>query len=240
MLYRIAVCDDTKEELMRTCDNLQRYFAERGAGFSYEMDSFSHPDDLLTAAGEKAYHLYLLDILMPMINGVNTAQEIQRKYPDAFFVFISTTTDYSLEAFTVNAIHYLKKPYSFEDFATAMDRFLDRMSGFEKKLLLLQDGSELWEFDGSEVLYISADGKNSLVHFVRKPSVVLHTSLKNLSDLSSPYKGMARLGASYIVNLEKVRRLDGRELLLVNGESLPVPRRVYVEFKQTYMEYFCQ
>ena len=240
MLFRIAVCDDTREELDRTCENLQTFFAGKGRGHDYEIDRFDHPDALLTAAEKKKYHLFLLDILMPMINGVSAAREIQRENPNSYFVFISTTTDFSLEAFSVNAIHYLKKPYTFADFCTAMNRFMDRMSGYEQRYILLQDGTELREFDGNEVLYISADGKNSLVHLERKEPFLLRISLKNLSETISSYQEMSKLGASYIVNLKNVRKLGSRELILSNGEILAVPRRVYSEFKQTYMEYFCR
>ena len=74
-MLRIAICDDDLQELSRISILLNQYQAEKEPAFKY--DSFSNAIDLLDEMKRNAYHVLLLDVLMPGLNGIEAAREIR-------------------------------------------------------------------------------------------------------------------------------------------------------------------
>ena len=67
-MLRIAICDDQPREL----DIITEYIKEFLNAHSEEakIQEFSHPDHLLTAIETESFHIYILDIVMPMVSGL--------------------------------------------------------------------------------------------------------------------------------------------------------------------------
>ena len=54
---------------------VQLFFQERM--LQAEIKVFDHPDDLICACEKLRPHIYILDIVMPMVNGIQTARELK-------------------------------------------------------------------------------------------------------------------------------------------------------------------
>lgn len=63
-----------------------------------------------------------MDICMPGVLGTDAAAEMLEKNPEMGVIFLTTSDDYAIEAFAMNATHYLLKPFSQEEFDAAVDR----------------------------------------------------------------------------------------------------------------------
>jgi len=241
MAIRIAVCDDNKEERLCLQQHAQRYFAEREYKIPYEIDVFSHPDELLNACEKKKYQLFLLDILMPMVNGIQAAKEIQTENPDAYFIFCTSSRDFPFDAYSVKALHYLTKPVQFVEFANAMDRFAARIDmEIKSDILITDDDGDITECQACKYLYIEANGKNCLLHMTDCKTIPIRSSLRGLSEKLASYPMIVKLGASYLVNMEMVRKVDGNAATLKTGEQLFIPGRHVTEFKRQFLGYYSE
>ncbi len=107
-MLRIAVCDDFDNELQRIVDLTNEYLTDRG--IVAELREFSHPDALLKALKKVNFHVFMLDMLMPMVSGLELSREIRRFNQNAQIIYISSDPSFALEAYSVNPIHYLIKP----------------------------------------------------------------------------------------------------------------------------------
>jgi CheY-like chemotaxis protein len=74
-MLKIAICDDDVQELSRLSGLLNQYRAERNAVLKY--DAFPNAIELLEAMKRHAYHVLLLDVIMPGTNGIDAAREIR-------------------------------------------------------------------------------------------------------------------------------------------------------------------
>ena len=72
-MLRIAVCDDMPDELQSLVLLTNQYISAES--LDAEVTKFSHPDALLLAIGAESFHLYILDIVMPMVNGLELGKE---------------------------------------------------------------------------------------------------------------------------------------------------------------------
>ena len=84
-MLKIAICDDRKEDRERMYQYVQQYCQERM--HQAEIKIFDHPDDLICTCEKFRPHIYILDIVMPMVNGIQAARELRWSQPDAQIIF---------------------------------------------------------------------------------------------------------------------------------------------------------
>jgi len=110
VVLKIAICDDEKVFRDAAERMLKLYMEDKGV--SYQVDTFGIPSDLVDATEEGTiYDIYLLDIYMPGITGMSIATELRSRGVKSPVIFLTSSTDHALEAFGVDATHYLLKPY---------------------------------------------------------------------------------------------------------------------------------
>ena len=68
-MLKIAVCDDTKEECALIVEYTSAFFTEQGR--EVHIDIYGNGTQLLESGTQ--YDLYLLDVMMPGITGIETA-----------------------------------------------------------------------------------------------------------------------------------------------------------------------
>lgn len=110
-MLNIAVCDDSRtdvEMLESAFDKLAQY------QFSYEV--YFTAKELLKHVIDygEMYHLYIFDIEMPEMNGLQLAKEIRKIDAKALFVFLTGYTQYVMDVFEVITFDYISKPITVE------------------------------------------------------------------------------------------------------------------------------
>jgi two-component system LytT family response regulator len=81
---------------------------------------------------QKTFQLVIADINMPYINGLDALKTIDKeKRP--LIIFTTAFEEYALDAFEVDAVDYLLKPFAFDRFQMALQRALERLSWQEQK-----------------------------------------------------------------------------------------------------------
>jgi two-component system, LytTR family, response regulator len=169
--------------------------------------------------------LVFLDINMPGKSGIDLIFELGEKAP--FVIFTTAHSDYAAEAFNLNAVHYLLKPFDQQKFDEAVDRASERI--FAKKSTdILQRMNDVIKSERenevyadrisvktedkivlvpvNEVLFIEAD-KNYAVINLKDKSYRMRTTLNELGERLNPDL-FIRVHKSYIVNKSFVQELE--------------------------------
>lgn len=238
-MFNIAICDDTAKELLGIMNELNNYLKRKAPDMETSVDVYSKPEDLLNGCREKRYDLLLLDILMPEKDGIETAKEAREINPEVEIVYISTTSEFALDAFSVNAVSYLLKPFTPEQFEQAMDRVF--RSHLEKKpegITVKNLNGSLLSIDVNDILYI--ESREKVIRIVMRDSddILTRSSLTAIYEHLEKYKNIVKCGGSYIINLAGIRRFDAKSMVMNDGTAIPVPRRVMPEMKQRFMDYY--
>ena len=153
---QIAVCDDIQEELEKIRTALDTY-TETHQEYNFDIDEYRTADDILHAVKKgKTYDIALLDICLPGVLGTEAAAEMLERSPSMSIVFLSTSDEYAIEAFAMNATHYLLKPFSQEQINEALDRAVRKAGEQEFLSLACVDG--MYRVSVYEVVLIETQG----------------------------------------------------------------------------------
>lgn len=172
----------------------------------------------------EAVDLLFLDIQMPFLNGINLLRSISIK---PVTIFTTAYTQYAHEAYDLDAVDYLLKPFSFERFDHAVQKARDALR-LRRNTTTLPDGMltvradrRLVNVPHSDILYVEGWKEYVKIH-TEHGKVVTLESLNKLEE-TLPAEHFLRVHKSYIVAKAQVQALDG-SALVIGGVRIPVSR----------------
>lgn len=236
-MLKLCICDDQREDLGRLEAITKDFFRSR-PDIPACVQIFGSSYDLLEYMEEKGgFDIYLLDILMPHLTGLELAQKIRERGEMAQILFLTSSREFALEAFSVNAAGYLLKPVEREAVCKAILSAVQALVPADDPHLViktregvrsvrLRELVMVESFDHSRVCTLS----NGVVLETAATLTSLMERLERDPRFFSPHR-------AYIVNLEYVNGLNGGELFLFGGRRLPVSRKLYPRLKEAYMRF---
>ena len=132
-MYNVAICDDTEEERLQAAEYAGRFFEREG--IEVHIDTYAAGRALLESG--RKYDLYLLDVLMPGMSGIDTAQALAEDRDHPVVVFITSSLESAVEGYRVEAAGFILKPVEEESFWSTMERVVRRRLGVKKSVLSL-------------------------------------------------------------------------------------------------------
>lgn len=192
--------------------------------------------------------LVFVDVSMPDITGIQLSKELNRLNIDCMIIFTTAYDQYAIDAFDVNAIDYILKPYEEERVLKAASKAKSIIEGnnlstkktppsnisFNKLPVLKDDKLILSDID--DILFIYTEDRNIYIK-TNKETYTSNLSLQELEDRLGG-KGFFRTHRSYLVNLNKIREVspwfNGSYIAFVEGlsDEIPISRNHVKLFKQ--------
>ncbi len=233
----ITICDDRENEL----ENIKRIvseYAKAHAELSIKIDCYLNPLDMLESISKNGVpDIALLDVCMPGILGTEVAKELKTKSEDnTDIIFLTTSSDFAVEAFALHVNDYLTKPFTRERLTDTLDRIIEKRK--RRLFVSVTSGREIHRIDLYQVLYMESKNHNVEIYLKSGKNIKTHTTLADMKSLFDNVKGFISVGASYIVNLRCVQSILQTELIMVNGQNIPIPRRLRNDVKEWYFDFY--
>ncbi len=192
--------------------------------------------------------LLYVDINMPDMNGLDFVRSTDGMH---YIVFTTAHPEFAIEGFKLNAIDYLLKPFSYDDFMKATNKIISLVDLVERchaaESAIAQNEAEASD---KEVISVKADYKTQLVkvadivylesageyvrlHIEGSSTITTLFRLKNM-ETSLPADSFLRVHRSYIVNLKRIASYTKGRIFLDNGEYIPLGEN----YKERFLEYF--
>ena len=179
----------------------------------------------------------LIDINMPDLSGMEFVRSLEEP---PLVVFTTAYSEYAVEGFRVNAVDYLLKPFSLDEFRQAIAKVEERLAyrrstqdpgnGF----LRLNTPNRSLQIDTRRIRYIEGMGEYIKIHLdgENAPLVVLYRMKKMAEEL--PQGRFLRIHKSYIVPVARVREARRHSVMLDDGTSLPLGDSYQDEFRARF------
>lgn len=236
-MLRIAICDDEKEFQAAAERMLKQYTEEKCIPF--EADVFGGASELVdTIENGMVYDIYLLDIYMPGMTGMSVATELRSRGVKSPIIFLTSSADHALEAFGVDATHYLLKPYSLENYYVAMDKAMQSISAHRDDSLVLKVDNEYRNISVSQIICCEAEDKYQRIYLEDGKKLLVRISGTELYKQLSEFECFYHCGRAHIVNLNYISRATSDGVVFKNGVQLSLPRTVLAGLRKAFFDYF--
>ena len=238
ILLRIAICDDVKAELQHIAALTNEYLSDHG--LSAEIQEFCHPDSLLTALETDSFHIFLLDMVMPMVSGLELGQNIRRISTDAQIIYITTEPGFALDAYAVNPLHYLLKPVDKRKLFAALDLAAEKVNFGEENVVTVKTKNGLRTISADMVICCEYVHHTAVYTLTDGERVETSTLSGNFAEHIIPLLRDRRFiqpHAAFAVNMSRVERLDKNGFTLRGGVFVPVSGKQFAAVRNTYMNY---
>lgn len=231
---RIVICDDIQKDMETIRTALDTYAAAHPE-YHIEIEEYNAAADVLHGMEEEAYDIALMDICMPGVSGTDAAEKMLAKNPEMSVIFLTISGEYAVEAFAMNATHYLLKPFTQEQFDAALDRAIKKTE--DQVLLSLDCVDGVYRVRSSEIVSVESQNHYLLLRLSSGETLRIRMKLSQMFEEIQKYPAFIKVGASYVVNFNFVRSISGNNIEMQSGAKIPVPRRSVEEVQRAYMEY---
>ena len=228
---RIAICEDNKihQEIMGHLLNC--YSSERSV--SFESVTYEYGMNFLYDMEEGVYFdVVFLDIYMEDAMGNEIAHKLRAMGYQGEIVFLTSSPDFAIESYDVDASGYLLKPLNYEKLKKVMDRIARNM---EPSAYQIRKRSTVTKVVYHEILYIESSNSKCILHDKSGRTYTIYKTLntveKELGD-----RRFLRCHQSFLVNMDHIKQISN-QFLLSNGDSVPIRQRGLKPVRQMYFDY---
>lgn len=235
-MIHIAFCDDSVSALSEALALLDRYRRERDREIVHT--AFRSPVELLAEIERGArFDVLFLDILMPGQNGIETAAEIRRYDGNIKIVFLTSSAEFAVQSYAVEAYFYQLKPLRWESFSRVLDSALERCAREMENRLILHCKSGITCLDPQRLEFCEVIHRTLLFHLSSGKVLESTGSLDELSRRLLPYGCFLRPHRSYLIHLGYVQSISYRAVTMSSLTEIPLPRGKYNEIKDAFLAY---
>ncbi|MEH7527259.1 LytR/AlgR family response regulator transcription factor, partial [Priestia megaterium] len=202
---KVLIADDDV-----TSRKLLRYFI--GSLSKYKIvGEAANGEELIHYVTKEKPDLALVDIGMPLLNGMEAVKACKELFPTLQVIFITGHDDYALEAFNVKAVDYILKPIDRNRLYGALERasqvsisLVDKEHSFKKDLMIKQQKNIVF-IPLEEIIFIERLDRKSVIH-TKNGKFETNEALTSLEGaVDSRFMISHR---SYIINVELLTRIE--------------------------------
>ncbi|NVJ84808.1 MAG: response regulator transcription factor [Algoriphagus sp.] len=227
MKLKCIAVDDEPLALDLVCKYIEQ------TSFLELIGKFSSAIEALSFINQHEVQLIFMDIQMPDLSGMELARVLDGKKnsDQTRIVFATAYHQFAIEGYKVDALDYLLKPFSYEDFlnaATKAYNYFERRKNTEARkeesgakpleYIFLKVEYQLVKVMLQDILYVEAYKDYVKVHLKSKSAPLLSlTSLKNMEELLPEDKFM-RIHRSFIISLDNIDSVSKNSVHIGNHE----------------------
>lgn len=229
---RIAVCDDDKIFLRIVEVQVRDYFTRLGTGI--ELELFIGAEDFWERFDSLPFDIVILDIIMPKQTGIELARRVYQRCRNCVIAFFTSSPDYAVEGYGVNAVGYLLKPATQRQMDELLAKCVERYQENRPASVVFKSGGSTRNIDADRILYLESRNKQVLVHCADE-TLMFSGKLSDLLERLPP--GFVQTHKSYIANLLHVTALSREDMLTDDGRRVPISRQFHKEASRYYHAY---
>ncbi len=233
-MIKIAIVEDSKDDAQTLADYCNRYAQEKDKEFNVKV--FHNGYDFISS-GKLDYDIIMLDIKMPFMNGLQTAQKIRESNENVCIVFITNMQQYAIHGYSVSASDFIIKPVKYSLFSFKFDRLLTKIESRQGKFIVIKTNRAIKYLQLSEIIYIETQ-KHKLVYHTLSGNYEAWGSMKDTYGAISS-GDFALCNSGCYVNLKYVEEINNYTVT-VKGTPLVISHLKYKSFLDALTNYSCR
>lgn len=225
---RIALCDDQRPQLEGLRDMILAW-----NGTDVSVSCYDNGDALLRAHTAAPFDVIFLDVLMPLFSGMETARELRQSDKTVKLVFLTSSADFAVEAFTVKASNYLLKPVDAQRLYLCLDELAQEFHASVRKICI-RGIHALHQIPVADIEYIESQNKRILFVLSGGETILSGEPLYTYEEKLTLEDGFFKCSRSFIVNIHRIDMFTAKEIRTNSGARISISRSCHREFENAY------
>lgn len=240
---KIVICDDCKEDLAEIERLLEQY--KESAAVAPEVETFLDASQLYhKILQDELADIYILDMIMPEKTGIDIGSLLE-KSGKCVVIYITSSSEFALEAYGVHAVRYLVKPVSEAVFAEAVDYAIsyvkrERDISFKEIRFPIKTREGIVSVSVSDIEYIENAARVLEVHLKDENSIksifIRKSFDEEIREMEADRRFM-RVHKSFLINMNYVKRLTQDSCYMESGKNIPISKTKAADVKKEYLKF---
>lgn len=230
-MIRIAVVEDDPQSAKQLLQYLHDFQQETGHPLSVTTYS---DGDMLVAKYKGQFDLILMDIEMPLLNGMTAAEIIRQSDQEVAIIFVTIAAQHAIQGYAVDALDYILKPVNYFSFANRLQKAVRHIQNRKRFYLTISIKGGIMKVEAKDLYYVESQGHQLCYH--TRDGIYVSPGTIQQAEEKLAGQGFFRCNKGYLVNLEHVDGVqDG--CVMVNGERLLISRSRKTPFLEALADY---
>lgn len=220
-MLKIAVLDD--EQIFYESIKKKIYSFYEKLHLVVSVDCYSSGKALMYEVDDgKYYDIYLLDIDLPDMSGIDLGRILREKSPYCYIVFLTAYPQYAIEGYSAKAYQYILKDEWEKKLDVTLRNIQKEIQSRMEPSYRITVSTKLEKVPVKDIYYLYKNGKNVVFQTRNGESTIRKTLSEVYEEL--PEKEFIYVDRSFIVNIEHVMKLKNKEIYMSNGEIISVSK----------------
>ncbi len=232
------VCNSDLDTIEKIKFFIRHYFETKNV--SIEINTFADSNQCFHNIYNTRYDLYILDVDMQGLSGIQLAEAVKKSYPDGVIIFLTDTGGFYKKAYELEVLQYIEKPLSGDILTRTLDRFMLYYRGIKNRhtYIDLSTREGVYTIKAEKIEYVESCNHRLSIYLHSKEKIITVncsvTLRKFMMQLPNdrfilPYRG-------YIVNVKYVHHIETNCFVMQSGAKIPIPNRQYNKICKIYAE----
>lgn len=238
-MIKIAICDDDNYHLKNTA-NMILDIAKKN-NIVVDIKTFDSSKSLMNLLYDNfdLFDIFFLDIVMDYINGIDLGKFIRKNNNLCEIILTTTSKEYMLDGYDINASNYLLKPLSEDKLERQFLKSAYIINKNSDNSIVIKSGANFKKIPLSNIIFFESKLRKVLITTLTESNINFYEKLEFINEKVSS-KNFVRCHKSYIVNLHHIKEIEGNSVITTNDMVIPISRSYLKSTKESFMNYFMQ
>lgn len=234
----IAICDDDKycrEDITEIAEQYCRINSD------VAFTVFEDGDSLIEKAKKTGgFDLYILDIVMPEMNGIELGSALRELGCDGKIIYLTSSEEFAIDAFNVKAFNYILKPIKKDGFFAAVDEALEAVRKKKEKNLIVKTKEKSIKLAFDRIIHAQLINRAVSYRLTKNETVESVTVRSSFSEAVQELLRDRRFmlcGTSTLINLQHISSVENEAIVFSDGSKMFLSAKACREIRSAWCDY---
>ena len=235
-MLKVGLCDDHPLFITQLSEIINKISSAHH--IAIEITSFESGESLLDFCTKHPnyFDILFLDILMNGINGIDTASSIRALNTDIYIIFVTSSKEYAVDSYNVNAYSYILKPFSFDSIASKLLELYEKIRFNKNNVIYVKNHQDIYTIHLDDVIYFESNLRKITAFMKTGEEISFYNKMSKLEE-EIGNTIFLRCHRSFLVNLMYVKNLVGCDLFTTTHHQLPISKKYLCSTRESFTDY---
>jgi len=231
----IGIIDDCESDQQKIARYMEHYLQEQNISTPY-FYFYPNGESFISKFSPHFFDLVVLDCIMPGMNGLETAELLRKRDKDVVLIFVSSSCNYAIDGYLVDACGYLVKPFTYEKFLQVFVSALKHLPA-RHELIVIPDGRKKRRIPINDIVFCDIDGHYSQIHLCSRQVLRIRMTFVNMTAFLSPYPQFLKCYRGCVINMDHAKIMENMNFLMDTAERVPYRKKERYIIRKKYSDY---